>query len=1859
MAINLLKDEEETLSNTNLQIAEAPVEEQEQILPVVEEPKGVVPRVGEEEGFVDTRLVSQTPIVNDTEPPAESFVTADMPKPVVKESPEVVQERPEVIEDASAIDPNIPKKPSIREQVFKLREASLRTDVPTEERLDEEKVVSKINVRKGQLANERFTEAQQELFDDLSYDLWNQYTNNTGLKEEGVTPVEIMYNLDAYTQLLNNKGVQTKQGEALRLFNEKRIAGGPKQSSLNKIRDNLLNFYIEEHGEDEGKKLYARDMQAYREDMTLRIKNFQVENGPGALGDLVERYAEFGFFDIIDFAGITVGEGSLREFLPNFITGEEIGEKEYDELANALQIYLNNKEQMDLMMSPKDDTDFIDSVIFPEKVPESPGFFDRLRIAAGQGIPNRLKPNNTFLKYGPTFGAIKTLVGVPANFVSNMPPPSPNDKMEAIMPGYGRYIDNMAFWAGISTIEAPAELLIRRAFKTSKYNAFLDGGAEELLKVTNEINEINGGSLKSWFKTQKLERKKRKLQSITNRTELGSAYQMVERDVNYSMMAFGLGYTGLDLLGVKDGSGGQVLGLLMAGIFGPAALQGIHKLGKGTFIGSTARIDFYLEGGGTIDGFILNALESGDSSVIKLVPDLKEKLPTMSEGEKLALIKLDEQEFRAMVRFGEVLNGLRDNPNTRHLYKTMQENMTKVSELKKKMLKLMDMDALRGKEFVDVDGTISVYDDATLARYENNVTLFLDEYINSEVIKSIREAMQSKEVSLNMLGRIDRGLFKSDLERYLKLDVERNDNLAEIFRQISPVFQEAGEAGKRLNDKFNDMLKIKREGVEAANQNLLDLENIIAKEKELEQAAATGGDVFITKLEANAQVETYTINDVDFNLELEKNPIEAITVNGEQLEFNFPLNEKPSQTIIESATLIKSKKGEQGITFKENGDRQKELFKDSIFSSDKSKFDEDYAELRGRNLTVNVDQSKIDVEEGILAEPTLKESASEKVTKTSYGDEILNERTTDEAGNLVITYGDGATETIPAANKLPTENNLPSDIRADEGVYTFGRGQDADRQVFPSTKEYDTLESFITSNDEALSGFDTKQRLRFWRISRDGADPLKEGYIPKTELDANDPFVIQNDLINLENQMAGLDLPLEDVDRFKRIHEGGKANQTNIEEVSARRTERIKDASEVKNISEEESAAIIQRIIEVEEDIMGGQALPIPRTNLGKYLVDIRKAHIDSYDDPVELGRYIQSRVEEIKVIKGSNVFKTDDSFRVEALLKRLNEGGDIDEAKIFRDLRILGKRMLADQADASVLVNANDLHRIRSHYNDMAFKNYGTTKGQEYRAYGSSIGELMNDLFPEYAELNNRYRVEFAEIYKSEPFASILNKRKGFPKVPEYKIIDAFFNADDALNSVNSFKRLINKNLRADGQIGSIIIGDPKKIAKDRKEAYDLLFYNIAKRMQNNIELENPAVDPKLKEWLRVGMEEGIFSVNPTNSKSKIDHNTLVKKIMSYDGRSTALTRSTSESLNLSKARLQASNNEYRAVSRDSRIGQIQRAFSDAGIDEDKQLAALEGLTSGELKEFVSMLAKVYKKNYKLSNLISDRPNQPMLMLDKQGDQFIDFKTGNIDAEKLVENDIRNIINKGMHQRFIKIDNGSQITDITRDVFQRLDYVINPGSVTKTQPYTIDPQTGKKVFPDPIAKKFNTVIRRGDVLKVDELNAFIKKNTSMLEYLYSKEHIKNLEDITQMGIVISNPGKGDAALKGIPRTMQVPAWLSRLFAWQRGVIGTKYLASEIGMNRFRKSQSDAIQRMIQDPEAVIVIKNLFDAKTPIKEKDLTKAVGVLKTVFLMPENRSDADLKALLERALEDNSQGRSIEDYDNWAQTFIDNNR
>jgi len=137
----------------------------------------------------------------------------------------------------------------------------------------------------------------------------------------------------------------------------------------------------------------------------------------------------------------------------------------------------------------------------------------------------------------------------------------------------------------------------------------------------------------------------------------------------------------------------------------------------------------------------------------------------------------------------------------------------------------------------------------------------------------------------------------------------------------------------------------------------------------------------------------------------------------------------------------------------------------------------------------------------------------------------------------------------------------------------------------------------------------------------------------------------------------------------------------------------------------------------------------------------------------------------------------------------------------------------------------------------------------------------------------------------------------------------------------------------------------------------------------------------------------------------------------------------------------------------------------------------------------------------------------------------------------------------------------------------------------------------------------------------------FLDNHSTKLDIIYGKGHTNKLKELHELATVVAK-GKDDVGFTGKPTGPTVPGIMSRVFAWYRGVIGTKYIVGEMGLTRYRMSQARAIQKLIANPDAVDLLLETFKSNVPLSSKDTTKVVSVLKGIFLIPDVESDADIE-------------------------------
>jgi len=1852
-----LIEEEKDLANTNLQVAEAPVVEEAKPEPVVEESKGTVPRVGESEGFVDAQLVSQTPIVNNEEMPTEGFVSTDTP---MVSAQTTTEETVPVDQDTSDVDSTIPRKEPIVEEPLQLEPLSTNeiysseiADTgarkgPTNEELLGPKLEA-IRIAEQEERRRSISEAaRQAQINAASVLLLGKINPETGRYEKGLVdnvniigdlnPVQVLLNPNAAISRADAFASNKTNGRVNNLYSNEfqKNNNGGRLVPVEITQERLQDYYLKRDGNLDD---YYEDLNNHMLDVKMAANRILVQQAPLLFGDVTEMALQVPI-EIIDFVGVLGAGGSIAQLYREAFPDTEEGQEQYDRFQNALDqnLLINDYEKTIT-------TDNVEDSYYEEVIPSSGelfadllsseegnlGYFDksntfggRFKRAMNTNHPEHLDFKLPTLRQGtlglPLYGIEQgfKVLGNIGEFAKNLGPVGYN----SFLKNHPTLTNIMEFGFAL-TFELPLiEKSIRKGIVHNNRKLFLDtgGGMRLFLRQQEELSQLNGNNLKQQIKKNRT--LNRKFNRVKTEEGYGGWLKSIDRDINLQFLSFGAGYTGLEILDVfEDRPLTGAAALLALGIFGPTALDSMYQGVKGKLgIGPTARIDFYLEGGGTLDDFIKS--QKNNSPFLRDIEDLDGFLATKSDKEKLELIKVNEVEVESIIRFGEQLKGLKET-NT-EVYNEMIARMQRVRELRNNVLNDFNPKDLVGIKFKDTDGNLYSYDLEQLTAMKDQFTIFLDEFINSGTLKAVRTGLQDNVANLNAFGKLNKRIILGDIDRYLKIEEDRNEFLAMQLKRLLPIFQQSNEGASQTIKKFQDIItKEKTEIAEAQsyNESITNLQK--SKERQLD-AEVQGESDWITDVEAEATTDEFIVGDKNLAVEIGKpKVVTGTSIDVETGESN-PLvlydGESPNRTLLQAGKLL-SPNG-KALSPGEINDISENIFI-GVYKGDKAVIDQKYSEYKGANHSITVSNKPGDI---FTEQPDIDVARKEKRVKKGVvpdSTDYTAGRKTDEQGNLIITFGDDSTEIIPPLNKIPTENNLPSDIRPDERVYTFGRGVDADRQVFPSTEGYDSLESFIRSTDASLSEFDTKQRLRIWRITEDNLEPLREGYMGEVpNFDPNDPFNIEFNIAKLDEELKGISgLSENEIDRYVKIYGSGQATKPVDDEFFKLRADNVDEVDvfnfEQLGMSEQEILEKLAKIEQDEADLLKGTYKTdlMDTVGIGGYYQKIRSDYINSFEDIGELGDYVKLRIDEIEAVSGTE-FSPQKRANLYTYIERYKRGelDGVSKEQVLNKIKESSIELLKDQPAADVIINANDIHQIRSHFGRLAYENYETPKGQKFRARSAALNEFIEIAFPELRELNAQYK-NFAEQYKQGPFSLIKDKdAAGERVVPGVKFTETFLDYKDPVKAVEQFKRMLGQTTDPDGKI---IMLDPKTVGPMREQAFGLLFYTIAERMRKNARAQGGGGRGNLlnesdRIFLQQAKEEGIFSGNLTNPNAKYDYTDLADKLLNWDNYNNTYRASIEQ--NATKARIEFDKKlQIHAIN--SKLTQAAE-FANMGKSDEDLYNWFIKTTEQDLEKTIDELAVAYEsQGMDLAKFYNQRPNFRPMVLNLKPDFLL--TDGKLDIRKLVKYDMQESINRAVNSRMIRVNSSTKITQLVNKEINKVPTYSSPireGSVPRSSD-------------ESLKEAKSAILKLGDEIMVPELGEFLKNHSTKLEIIYGKDRTNKLTELFELSTVVAK-GKDDVGFTGKPTGPTIPGMMSRVFAWYRGVIGTKYILGEMALTRFRMSQAAAIQRLIANPDSVDLLLETFKSDAPLSSKDATRAVSVLKGIFLIPDAESDADIE-------------------------------
>jgi len=112
----------------------------------------------------------------------------------------------------------------------------------------------------------------------------------------------------------------------------------------------------------------------------------------------------------------------------------------------------------------------------------------------------------------------------------------------------------------------------------------------------------------------------------------------------------------------------------------------------------------------------------------------------------------------------------------------------------------------------------------------------------------------------------------------------------------------------------------------------------------------------------------------------------------------------------------------------------------------------------------------------------------------------------------------------------------------------------------------------------------------------------------------------------------------------------------------------------------------------------------------------------------------------------------------------------------------------------------------------------------------------------------------------------------------------------------------------------------------------------------------------------------------------------------------------------------------------------------------------------------------------------------------------------------------------------------------------------------------------------------------------------FLQKNNKNLVGIFGKEHIDNIDAILNVVLLKSGVSTSDITKGKLPQSLSVESLISRLYSINRGIISPKYVATEVSLQRFRKSKAHMMEELIKSPELAGVVRKVLESDNIYKD---------------------------------------------------------
>ncbi len=111
----------------------------------------------------------------------------------------------------------------------------------------------------------------------------------------------------------------------------------------------------------------------------------------------------------------------------------------------------------------------------------------------------------------------------------------------------------------------------------------------------------------------------------------------------------------------------------------------------------------------------------------------------------------------------------------------------------------------------------------------------------------------------------------------------------------------------------------------------------------------------------------------------------------------------------------------------------------------------------------------------------------------------------------------------------------------------------------------------------------------------------------------------------------------------------------------------------------------------------------------------------------------------------------------------------------------------------------------------------------------------------------------------------------------------------------------------------------------------------------------------------------------------------------------------------------------------------------------------------------------------------------------------------------------------------------------------------------------------------------------------------------------------QSLDFLTDMSILIQEKAAKQVAVTGVPRGISLESLISKAYNWRRGMVGTPFLATEIGLRLLQSTNSTVMLLALQNKDAARIMRNVVKQPDIVSAKDW-RTMDIYMKEFLATE---------------------------------------